>query len=109
MRKMLTLLTAAMLIGTTGIASAESRSLPSSTFGLWCHAGGTGKATRYMRGRCKKHETHDYFEAGVGTMSGHEWGCDIRKVVVVGRTYKVSSVSRHARIMPRPLQIRAPT
>jgi hypothetical protein len=60
--------------------------------GLWCHAGEVGKKTsRYVRGKCKKEMSDSYLEVGVGTVGGHEWDCDIRKIVVVGQTYKISS------------------
>jgi hypothetical protein len=85
------LLTAALLLSFTGIASADSRSLPSTMRGLWCHAGQVGKTERYVRGGCKKQFSDNYLEVGTGTLGGHEWVCNLRKVTVVGRTYEVSS------------------
>jgi hypothetical protein len=85
------LMTTAVLVALIGNSHADPRSLPSSMHGLWCNAGKVGKIERYVRGRCKKDESDDFLEVAVAHVEGHEWGCDFRKVVIVGRTYKVSS------------------
>jgi hypothetical protein len=89
MKKML-LITAALLIGCASADTAQ-RSLPSSMYGKWCLAGTTGKTERYARGSCKKDDDTGWLEVTPGALEGHEWGCDIRGITVVGRTYELSS------------------
>jgi hypothetical protein len=91
MKKLLTLTTATLLLSAT---HATSQSLPPDMRGLWCHAeppGNLGKTERYVRGRCRKEMTDNYLEVGVRRLEGHEWRCDIRKIVIVGRAYEVMS------------------
>jgi hypothetical protein len=84
---------AALLAALATPVSADSRSLPSNMFGLWCSTGKVGKVARYARGgKCKKQGNDNYIEIRAGSIEeGHEWGCNIRKIVVAGQTYKVSS------------------
>jgi hypothetical protein len=85
MKKML-LITAALLIGCASADAAPRGSLPPSMYGKWCLAGTTGKTERYVRGKCKEHEGYTgWLEVAPGALSGHEWGCDVDSIIVVGR------------------------
>jgi Bacterial SH3 domain len=76
----------------TGIANAESRSLPPSMIGTWCYVDKVDdkvdkKTDQYKRGRC------DYglriAADAVGYNSGEDVSCDSRKIVPVNRGYEV--------------------
>ena len=72
----------------TGIAQAEPR-LPQSMYGLWCPTGEADRdTTRYARGKCRKYESDGYLEVGAASVDGHEWGCDLRRILPRGRAYE---------------------
>jgi hypothetical protein len=81
---------ACALILATGFANAGSPSLPASLYGTWCQIMKNGPTERYARStKCRSSD--GYLEVGAGTLSGHEWGCKIQRVTIVGRTYELSS------------------
>jgi hypothetical protein len=91
MKRVLTGGMAAALMLATSLtpASAGSPSLPSSLYGRWCQVETKGKTTRYARGRCEGSDTS--MTISPGSMDGWEWGCEVKKVSIVGRAYEVLS------------------